>query len=332
MKKLLCLLLLIILPVKADVLLGKKIDLKDFSGYQVPKDTILDLGGETIVITKTITLSAGSQIQNGTIEGPDLPDHFGVITVPAGADDCKITNIHASGGSYNGLAVVLGERCQIKDCEVEEGTGWGVKLLEGDQAVIDGLKTLNLRRGGIYVGDGEKDDDNFTDDVEIKNCTLDGADEEAVLRLNNAANVNVHDNTFINTRSSSKKEAVQLRGGSGLLLRNNILGSVATGQTPVGRPILATFTIQDCLIYGYILSQAGSDIKIERGQIVMTKTYSFQGTTYKLANGGGGYALSAKGKTNLLPAAKLVATKTTIIGAEHTTGGGAKTVNVTIKK
>lgn len=64
----------------------------------------------------------------------------------------------------------------------------------------------------------------------------------------------------------------------------------------------------------------------------MTKTFKFQDVTYKLANGGGGYALSAKPATNLLPKAKLLATKTTIIGAAHTTGGGAKTSNVTVKK
>lgn len=328
----LLLILCLTASVQADILIGTKVDVQDFSGYVVPENKILDLGGESITVSKSIKLSSGAQIQNGSITGENLPDHFGVIEVPSGADGCKITNITASGGSYNGLAVVLGEQCQIKDCEVVAGTGWGVKLLEADGALIDGLKTLNLRRGGIYVGDDDKDDDNFTDDVEIRNCVLDGADEEAVFRLNNAKNINVHDNIFINTRSRSKKEAVQLRGGSGLLIRNNILGSVATGQTPVGRPILATFRIKDCLIYGYVLSQAGSDIVIESGQIIMLKSFDFQGTTYKLANGGGGYALTGKKETETLPKAKLLATKTTIQGAKYVTGGTAKTSNVTVKK
>ena len=199
-------------------------------------------------------------------------------------------------------------------------------MLEADGAIVSGNRTKDLRRGGLYIGDDDRDDDNYTDGVIVRGNWFDGADEEAVFRANNARSLTLESNVFINTQCRAKKEAAQFRGGSGNCRGNVYLGSIAAGQTPNGRIISAQFAFKDETIYGYVLAQAGAVLTFDGGLLSLAKSYNIRGVTYTLANGGGGYAFTAKKAANGLPDAKLIARGVKIVGAKYEAGGLAKVV------
>lgn len=298
----------------------------DYSGYRCKAGEVLDLRNQTVELTAPIRAAKGCTIKRGKFLGPKLPQHKPAVEIPHGADDVTVDRCSFLGGSYNGLVVALGERARIISNVVLEGSGWFAKLLEADGALIDGNTTHNLRRGGIYIGDDDKANDDYTDNVTIRDNWLSISptqDEESPFRLNNARNVLVERNIFVGCGSNSKKESAQFRGGSGVCRSNVYIGSIATGQTPNGRPITAEFRFEDETIYGYVLSQAGSVVRFDRGSLSLEKSFTYAGERYTLKNGGGGYAFTGKYAANGLPAAKMLAVGVKIKGAKHVKGGTA---------
>lgn len=312
----------------------------ELSGVSVPAGRLLDLGGKTIKTTKPITLGKGSAICNGRIEffPPDDRKKLaeGAIHAPDASTDCKIEGITAKTGSYSGLAKVWGDRTRIHDCKVEPGSGWGILCLEGDGSHFSKIVTDQLRRGGIYLGDdGVPANGINCDNIIIEDCYLDGADEEAVFRSNTGVNCIVRRNVFINNTSKSGKEAVQLRGISGLFDDNVTIGSIAAGQTPVGQYQTSTWTIQSCTTFGYCRIEAGGNLTLDGGSLTLSPVFKWLGDTYTLVTGGGGYGIAPQPAARDLPAAKATVKGTKIIApkmGERITYLDGATVNGKVMK
>lgn len=285
---------------------------KDFSGYIVTSGQVLDLGGSTVTAAKSLSLRGGT-IKNGTLNFSG-EKHSAAINCEKGFAS-GIDSITTQGGSYNGLAKVWGDSTVIANCNVLPGTGWGVQILGAHKVRVDGLTTKNLRRGGIYLGSGNGYGTAETcDDCIVSNCRLDGADEESPLRTNVGIRLLVSDCWIDNTRSSSGKEAVQLRGISGVLSHCVVLGSTSSGQTPVGQSQTSTFTIGDSTIYGYSSIEAGGNITFDNCTLVQGKSFVHAGKTYTLMTPGNGYCINCQAAARGLPDGRATVKGGTVIG------------------
>jgi len=276
---------------------------KDYSGHVITKGETLDLGGKTIVVTRAIVCAG--KIKNGTIDGTRLPQHDAGVIIPFGSDGARIDDLTFKGGSYNGLAKVFGNGARITDWKVLPGSGWAIQILGSHRGYIRAGSTLNLRRGGIYFGSGEKHgfgNDFNCDDWIIENVTLDGADEEAVFRCNTTRRLIVRKSWFDNTRSKSGKEAVQNRGVDARFEDCTILGSTSNGQTPNGVPHLVTGYFNRCTIYGYNSVEAGGDIDFEECTLVNRPTFKHNEKTYTLKTPGNQMVVNPQSAARGLPA------------------------------
>lgn len=292
----------------------------DLSGMAVKAGDVLDLGGQSFKLTKRIT-SFGT-VRNGQLIGV-LAQHEAAVEIPKAAVGASVENVKFVGGSYNGLVRDYGSQSRIINCTVLPGTGWGVQLIDSSGPVVDGLVTKDLRRGGIYV---------FATDYEIRNSHLDGADEEAPLRVQKGSRGRVFNTYVNNTRSRSQKEALQLRGVSGAVENCTILGSIAAGQTPVGEKQTAVFSIRNSEIFGYVRNEAGGDLTIENCRITIADSYTRQekgkAVVYRLALSGGGYAIANQPAARDLPKGKAKLANCTVIAPTLSTAIKPTLVNV----
>lgn len=257
---------------------------KDLSGLVIADGQILDLGGKTISVTKPIRLGKLAGIQNGTIDGTALAKFdSGLQLVGYGA---WVSNVKFYGGSYNGLAKVFANNCILDRCTILPKTGWGIQVLGADQCTIRGLKLSNSRRGGVYWGSGVgypsgKEECN---DCILENSDLVNSDEEALVRANTAQNLIIRECRIDNTGCRVGKEALQLRGRSGVVHACKVYGSTSSGQQPNGVKQAAKFVFSDCTIYGYNSVEAGGDITFDNCELINRPTWN--GYTLKTQGNG----------------------------------------------
>jgi len=277
----------------------KPVNLADYGGFKVVKGQTLNLQGATVKASKSLH-NLGGTIKNGIIVFSG-EKHSAAINCEKGYKS-TIAGISVTGGSYNGLAKVWGDGTNILDCNVSPGTGWGVMVLGANGIFISNLHTEDLRRGGIYFGDGTAYGTNQEcKDCIVEACNLDGADEEAVFRANTAVGLIVRNSFFDNTRCKVGKEAVQPRGRSVLFENCTILGSTSSGQQPNGVTQTATVRFLKCTIYGYNSVEAGGDVTFERCNLTQGKTANVNGKTYTLKTPGNGQLINPQKASRGLP-------------------------------
>lgn len=282
----------------------------DYSGYTIKAGQILDLGGKSITITKPI--SCAGTICNGKIVGK-LAQFDAAINIAKGSDGARIDGIIFAGGSYNGLCKVWGNGARITNWKVLPGTGWAIQVLGSHRGLIGKGDTLNLRRGGIYFGDGTGYGTSKTcDDWVIEDVRLDGADEEAVFRINTARRLRVRRFWFDNTRCRVGKEAAQNRGCDAVFEDGTILAGTSNGQQPNGTPQLVAGTFRRCLIYGYNSIEAGGDVDFIDCNLVNTPTLTIKGKTYTLKTPGNGCLINPQVAARGLPSGKAEAVHCTM--------------------
>ena len=294
-----------------DILIGKRIETRDFSGYLIPADQVLDLGGETISITKPIFCYG--EIRNGTIDATGLSQHEGAIYFLKAAKNPVAANITVKGGSYNGAAKVWADGAKIINCSVSAGTGWGVQILGADNGLISGWKQTDTVRGGIYFGDGtgygtKTECLNWT----VEKSTLINSRWEAVFRVNTARGLVVRDCFFDNSKSESGKEAVQPRGREMTFERCVIIGSTSSGQQPNGVKQTSVVKFIESTIYGYNSVESGGDVTFTRCQLIHRPAWQYNGKIYTLKTPGNGYPITPQSAARDLPDGKATVMNCTV--------------------
>lgn len=290
----------------------KPVNLADYGGFKVAKGQTLNLQGATVKASSSLH-NLGGTIKNGIIVFSG-EKHSAAINCEKGYKS-TIAGISVTGGSYNGLAKVWGDGTKIVDCEVVSGTGWGVMVLGADDVYIAQLRTKDLRRGGIYFGDGTAYGTHFEcTDCVVEACVLDGADEEAVFRANTCTGLIVRNSFFDNTRCRVGKEAVQPRGISGLFENCTILGSTSSGQQPNGISQTANFRFLKCTIFGYNSIEAGGDVTFERCNLSQGNTVNINGKIYTLKTPGNGCLVNPQKAARGLPDGRALVKGCTIAG------------------
>lgn len=305
------------IAVPADVIIGRKLENRDLSGFLIPEGQVLDLGGETVTITKPIFCYG--EIRDGVIDATGLQQHEGAIYFPANAKSPAATKISVKGGSYNGAIKVWANGSRIVDCSVTAGTGWGVQILGADNGLISGWKQQDTARGGIYFGDGsaygtKTECLNWT----VEKSTLVNSRWEAVFRANTARGLKVRDCFFDNSKSESGKEAVQPRGREMAFERCVIINSTSSGQQPNGVMQTSEVKFSECTIYGYNSIEAGGNVTFARCLLIHRPSWTYNGTTYTLSTPGNGCPVNPQSSARGLPDGKALLQNCTVDAKELT--------------
>lgn len=274
----------------------KASSLPKLDGYTVKVGDVLDLEGKVWNAAKSISVLG--RVVNGRINYSG-PDHSGALDFPKTANGASAEGVTVAGRDYTGIARVWGQNVTIKSCEALPGSGWGVIAIDAPGVQLLKIKTTNTRRGGVYLGG-----DTGCDGAKIDDGIFIRSDHETLLRVNSGKNVVISDTFADNTQGQSQKEAMQLRGGSGVVRNCTVLNNLAVGQTPTGTPATTAWEIKSSTVYGYTRVEAGGELAVIGGNFVNRPTITLDGKPYTLNLAGGGYAFALQGAARGLPAAK----------------------------